>query len=107
MTDRTRKPVRVLLVVLVLILLMSAAALIAAPYAIERMVRAELGKRGIDAAEMEVGTPGPGGATVRGLRLGADGAFTADELAVEYSLPELAQGRIERIRLVRPRLQMS
>ncbi|MDF2765282.1 MAG: hypothetical protein K0S81_2276, partial [Rhodospirillales bacterium] len=102
-----RRTGRILIALLAVVLVLTIAALIVAPFAIERMVKAELGKRGIEAVEMEVGAPGLGGTTLRGVRLGADGAFTADELAVEYSLPELAQRRIERIRLVRPRLRMS
>jgi hypothetical protein len=107
LSARAGRAAKLFAAILAVILLLGAAALIAAPFAIERVVNTELEKRGIAAAEMKVGTPSPGGVTVRELRLGADEAFTADQLRVEYSLPELARGRIERIRLVRPRLRMS
>ena len=106
MSSRARTAAKVLLGLLALLAVLGAAVLIAAPFVIERVVTSELEKRGIEAVEMQVGTPGPGGTTVRRVRIGQDEAFTADELRVEYSLPALANGRIERIRLVRPRLRL-
>ena len=97
---------RTLIGLLAVVLLLAIAAWLAAPLAIERIIKSELEKRGLATAEMDIGMLGPTATTVRRVRLGEDDAFTADALAIEYSLPGLAKGRVERIRLVRPRLRL-
>jgi hypothetical protein len=82
-------------------------ALLLAPILIERAIRSELHERGVDAVEMELSTPGFGGITARDVRIGADGAFTADAIAIDYSIPGLIGRRIERIRLEKPRLRLA
>jgi dicarboxylate transporter DctA-like protein len=81
--------------------------LLLSPIAIERMVRSELAKRGIDVVEMDLSTPGLGGIAARDVAIGADKSFTAQAVAIDYSIPGLLDRQIERVRLVRPRLRLS
>jgi hypothetical protein len=99
-----RRAGRILAIALATLLALVLVALLLAPIFIERTVRAELAKRGVDDVSMDISVPGLTESMVRNLRIGRDGAFTADEIAIDYSVPELVHGRIDRIRLVHPRL---
>lgn len=101
------RAVRILAALAALILGLGLLALLLAPVFIERTLRAELAERGIDAIQMDLSTPGLGGMTARQVRIGRDEVFAADEVAVVYRIAELMHGRIERIRLVRPRLSIA
>ena len=101
-----RRTGRVLAVFVAILLALLLVALLLAPVFIERTVRAELAKRGVDDVAMDMSIPGLTGITVRNLRIGRDSALTADEIALQYRIPTLIHGSIDRIRLVRPRLHL-
>ncbi len=50
---------------------------------------------------------GPSGARLTGLSVGPDRVLEADEVSVEYALSELADGRVERVVVLAPRLHVT
>src|SRR5438093_3160339 len=98
---------QVLAVTAAVLLALVLLALLLTPVFIERTIRAELAKRGVNTVAMDMSVPGLTGSTVRSVRIGRDGAFTADEIAVRYHITDLIHGRIDGIRLLRPRLHLS
>lgn len=101
-----RRVGRISALTVLLVLGLGLVAILLAPPFLERALRSELAGRGIGQVELDLSIPGPNRMTARGVRIGGDAVFTADELTVEYRLTDLIKGRIERIRLVRPRLRI-
>ncbi len=102
-----RRAVRYLAVLGGGLLVLGLAGYVLAPTLIERAILAELAGRGIDAVQLEVAPPRFGGLSARQVRIGADDAFTAEEVSVSFRIAELLDGRIGRIRLVRPHLMVA
>lgn len=102
-----RRAVRYLAVLGGGLLALGLAGYALAPRLIERAILAELAGRGIDAVQLEVALPRIGSLSARQVRIGTDGAFTADEVLVSFRIAELLDGRIGRIRLVRPHLMVA
>ena len=101
-----RRAGRVLAIAVATLLGLLLAALLLAPVFIERTIRAELAKRGVDDVSMDISVPGLTQSTVRNLRIGRDRAVTAEEVIVQYRIPALMNGRIDRIRLVHAKLHL-
>ena len=102
-----RRAGRVLAIAVAILLVLLLVALLLAPAFIERTIRAELARRGVDDIAMDISVPGLTESTVRNLRIGRDAAATADEIVVDYRIPELIHGHIVGIRLVHPRLHLQ
>ncbi|HXV22967.1 MAG TPA: YdbH domain-containing protein [Alphaproteobacteria bacterium] len=98
---------RTLIAILAALLVLGTVAILLAPLLIERAIRTELSRRGVDFAEFAISMPGFGGVTARNIRIGADSDFAADSLSVDYRIRGVIQGQIEQIRLVRPRLRLE
>ena len=96
-----------LIAILAALLVLGTVAILLAPLLIERAIRTELSRRGVDFAEFAISMPGFGGVTARNIRIGADSDFAADSLSVDYRIRGVIQGQIEQIRLVRPRLRLE
>src|SRR5262245_36319197 len=90
----------------ILLALMVLAPLLA-PILVEPTIRAELANRGVDGGALDTSLPALAAGSVRSVRIGRDGAFAADEIAIEYRIAELIHGRIDRIRLNHPTLHVS